>query len=71
MESFNDRTLIVGDFNLSNIEWTPKTESTSLKGLNTGSKLGQKLLDFFALNGLKQYNNIVNNRDKILDLVPN
>lgn len=55
--------LILGDFNLSNITWD-ETNSPF-----TSSELSNLFLDFINLHDLKQWNNILNNKSKILDLI--
>lgn len=60
----SNHNCIIGDFNLSSIDWC------SLKVLiGKYPELCQSLIDFTLMNGLKQYNTTVNNLNRILDLV--
>lgn len=67
LESHNN-TLILGDFNLSSVSWPSNTNTVPLSDLRPGP-LGTMLLDFVALNNLGQYNTVLNNQERILDLV--
>ena len=62
-------SLIMGDFNLGSIEWTGSVGSPLIPSLNKNSMYEHMLLDFIALNNLNQYNCILNDRGRILDLV--
>lgn len=66
LESFDGTSLVVGDFNLGNMLWS-RTSHTYVG--NSNSALHNMLSDFSSLHDLKQYNFIVNNKNKILDLV--
>ncbi|CAG4985372.1 unnamed protein product [Colias eurytheme] len=64
------KTVIVGDFNLSNIVWPNQNSyNTAAASCRNGSSFVNILMDFIALNGFSQYNHIVNNRGRILDLI--
>lgn len=56
--------LIVGDFNLGCIDWNLVGEASCCL-----TSLAQTLVDFHFINNFKQLNRIVNNSDRILDLV--
>lgn len=65
----SDQVIILGDFNLSHIGWSQKSESSPCSAMNYGSKLGLSLIDFMSVNNLSQFNNVNNVDGKILDLV--
>ena len=60
-------TLVVGDFNMSGVTWN--STDGDMNGDNNGSILKDMLADFMSLHNFKQYNYILNNKDKILDLI--
>lgn len=62
-------TLILGDFNLSSIEWMGSPGTPLTFSLNKNGIYEQRLLDFISLNNLSQYNHVYNHKNKILDLV--
>ncbi|KAL0852460.1 hypothetical protein ABMA28_000634 [Loxostege sticticalis] len=62
-------TLILGDFNLGNIEWTGSPGLPLLATLPQNSLYATMLTDFITLNNLDQYNHVKNHNSKILDLV--
>jgi hypothetical protein len=62
-------SLIVGDFNLGKISWTPRDSSYLNGSSSSNSKLNNILLDFISFSHLNQYNYIKNHNDVILDLV--
>ena len=64
----NEKVLIVGDFNSSNIIWNNQNLTTPADYI-AKSALDNRLLDFIALNNLAQFNNILNDKGKVLDLV--
>ncbi|CAH2087740.1 unnamed protein product [Euphydryas editha] len=68
LEKFAGETLILGDFNLSSINWN-KTNSLALKPETSNSQLNSSLIDFMALNNLNQYNSCLNNKNRLLDLI--
>lgn len=68
LENFN-ATLILGDFNMSSIEWIGSPGAPLTSSLNKNGIYEQKLLDFISLNSLAQYNCMYNHKGKILDLV--
>lgn len=65
----HDHFFIAGDFNLSNTRWSEngpiQTSYSSASLLNAATDF----LDMCNLNGLTQYNNILNSNNKILDLI--
>lgn len=63
----DDKILIVGDFNLSGIQWIPNYNYFKPVGNNTYEE--NLLLDNLNMLGLNQYNGILNSYGKILDLV--
>ncbi|KAF9824369.1 hypothetical protein SFRURICE_002031 [Spodoptera frugiperda] len=63
-------TLLMGDFNLSSLDWTYDSNSEScLASTSSSGYLTNLLTAFLALNNLKQYNWVKNHQSKILDLV--
>lgn len=62
----NSSVFIVGDFNLSNIDWTLVEKSDSKLYLPDTSEI---LIDFIHVNRLSQLNSVVNYAGRILDLV--
>lgn len=65
-ENHDFKTCIIGDFNLSCIDWNQVNNSTLLYHT---SPLGHQVIDFANMNGLKQVNGIVNKTSRVLDLV--
>jgi hypothetical protein len=62
-------SLLLGDFNLSCIQWSGTPKLPLSASCNTNSLFATQLLDFTSYNGLMQYNHILNYKNKILDLV--
>lgn len=60
------RCCILGDFNLSNINWSFLGDTTNVYSVPS---LCQPLVDFININGLHQHNTVVNDSNKVLDLV--
>ncbi|KAF9806174.1 hypothetical protein SFRURICE_016373 [Spodoptera frugiperda] len=63
-----NKVIVDRDFNLSSVSWPSNTNTVPLSDLRPGP-LGTMLLDFVALNNLGQYNTVLNNQERILDLV--
>lgn len=59
-------TCIMGDLNLGCIDWSLVNDRFSVYN---GTAMAQQLIDFTCLNNFKQYNDIRNSQNKILDLV--
>lgn len=66
IDSSESLTCIVGDFNLSSIDWL---QVQNIANFCQTSRLSQELIDFCYTNNLTQINCIKNSKDKILDLV--
>lgn len=65
-----EHTIIIGDFNLSNINWTAGTHASAVTPqITSHSTCVNTLLDFITLHDLSQYNYVKNYKDRILDLV--
>lgn len=65
-----DKFFIAGDFNLSNISWSSANGSNYLTPLvDSANSNHTELLDLINLCGLRQFNNVKNNMDRLLDLV--
>lgn len=65
----DDPVIVIGDFNLSNIEWTKSSQhhhAISNFGTNNISKT---FVEFLSSNDLYQYNIVKNKQNRILDLV--
>lgn len=65
----DDRYLVVGDFNMSSIVWTPSSYDNSLHPSNCFSRDEHFLVDEMSTLNFKQYNGIKNKFGVILDLV--
>jgi hypothetical protein len=61
--------LILGDFNLSSVDWSMSSSDTSMVPVNNLCNINQVLVEFMAFNDLKQYNTVENMNNRILDLV--
>lgn len=57
-------TLICGDFNQSNIDWSGKPGSLLTPKVNSSSTTSNDLLEFMTLNSLNQLNYITNENNK-------
>lgn len=64
-----DNAIVLGDFNLNFINWTPRANCSYMMPSNYNKTLGYSLIDFMSLNNLYQFNNILNADGKMLDLV--
>ncbi|XP_045459260.1 uncharacterized protein LOC123669713 [Melitaea cinxia] len=64
-----ENVLLVGDFNLSRIEWIQHMSISHVVPRISGGVVCSTLIDFAAYASFKQYNNIKNKQQKILDLV--
>lgn len=64
----NDTFLITGDFNVSHAEWMETNRGDLFLKPNT-NHLIQCLSAFLAISNLKQFNNILNLHNRILDLI--
>lgn len=64
-----DQVIILGDFNLSFINWSRDSNTGSCIASNYNSPLGLALTDFLSLNNISQTNDITNIDGKILDLI--
>lgn len=65
----NVYSIILGDFNLSCIQWSGAPNSPLTATCDTNSSYAAQLLDLVSYNGLKQYNHILNSKNKTLDLL--
>ncbi|KAG7303291.1 hypothetical protein JYU34_011770 [Plutella xylostella] len=61
----NNNNLIIGDFNLPLINWTPDMSSP----LQCHCEKSRSLYDFFHLSNLRNLNSVLNTNNRILDLV--
>lgn len=64
-----EKVMFIGDFNLGSINWNFSNDSDLLVASKSTSSFTGMLLDFCMLNDLKQYNDVLNVKGKILDLV--
>jgi hypothetical protein len=64
-----DETVIVGDLNLSFINWTRDSVTNGLVPENYECNLGFALVDYMNLNDITQRNHVLNANNRILDLV--
>lgn len=64
-----DKFLVLGDFNMSRIQWNAACNVAYLSPSNAIRQVEYKLLDELSACNLSQYNNILNKYGKILDLV--
>lgn len=67
--NYVDDVVILGDFNLSFIDWNRKDDEIHLSPSNYENSLGFLLVDFLSVNELHQCNNSLNADGKVLDLV--
>ncbi|XP_077300450.1 uncharacterized protein LOC143921156 [Arctopsyche grandis] len=65
----DDRFLIVGDFNLSNIQWSQDISRGGLMPINSLRSTEMTLIDALHFCNFKQYNGVLNLFGRILDLV--
>lgn len=65
----NEKYLIIGDFNMSSISWSLNSGESSLSPGNVNSVDEHSLIDLLYAHDLGQYNGILNNYGRILDLV--
>lgn len=66
--NINTLYLIVGDFNLSSIEWAVDENANILVSSHEG-RVAEYLLDSLSLNNFAQFNIVKNHQGKILDLI--
>ncbi|CAH2087310.1 unnamed protein product [Euphydryas editha] len=64
-----DDVIIMGDFNMSFIEWSAGDDVSCMVPSKYNNVLGYSLIDFLSANDLHQYNIIKNCDDRLLDLV--
>jgi hypothetical protein len=66
-----DTFLVMGDFNMSSIQWTlnPDSGTGSLRAVDVTGINECNLVDELSLVGLRQYNHISNQFGRILDLI--
>lgn len=65
----NDRVLIVGDFNVSKIDWSYTSNGVMIPTLNESCLNSLEVLDMINFGNFNQFNSVVNFQNKILDLV--
>jgi hypothetical protein len=66
----DDYFLVLGDFNISYADWTPLTCPLNYLHINhNNNQLAMQLSDFMSINNFKQFNNVLNSNNRILDLV--
>lgn len=61
--------LIMGDFNLSCVDWSSGVDDSSVLVPSGSGHLYTSLTEFMALHNLHQFNSVTNNNNKVLDLV--
>lgn len=65
--------MLIGDFNLGSIPWNHSSVTDSPKNVvknnNNNNVFSSMFLDFTVLHSLCQYNNLQNNKGRILDLI--
>lgn len=61
--------VVMGDMNLGDIEWTNALDGWHTLPSNYHNAMENALIDFMHINNLRQYNNIRNQNDRILDIV--
>lgn len=64
-----DKFLILGDFNMSTIHWSDTGAEGNKAVYNLSENYTRNFIDVLSLCNLNQFNNIVNNFNRILDLV--
>lgn len=65
----SNNVLLIGDFNLPNLFWSRKSNGNDLLPGNATDPCSKSFSDFYFLNSVKQFNHILNARNRILDLV--
>ncbi|XP_053686389.1 uncharacterized protein LOC128735932 [Sabethes cyaneus] len=67
----NDLSLLLGDYNQPGLRWTrPNNNAPSIDYLNLSvTAASSDLLDGFNLYNLSQINHVINNNDRLLDLI--
>lgn len=65
----SDKFILLGDFNLPNIDWQFANEDLHLSPSNIQGPVQTSLFDNFNLCNLMQYNSHINVNDRILDLI--
>lgn len=68
-ENPNDIFLINGDFNLPNISWLKENTPVLLPSVLMPDRKSILFSDFLSITDLKQFNNILNKNNRVLDLV--
>lgn len=66
---FNSNILLVGDFNLPNVNWIPSEDESYFEASSTSSQQELLLLDNIICTDLQQVSCIKNLKNRILDLV--
>jgi hypothetical protein len=64
----NEDLIILGDFNVPNIDWQASSDG-SLGVLHAEGSRAAVFSEGLSFLGLKQYNSVRNNRDRLLDLI--
>lgn len=64
----NDLLLVVGDFNLPDIDWIRNGDECNYIATNTTSPTAHLLFDFMDMHNMKQLNNLPNIYGNLLDL---
>ena len=64
----NKELLILGDFNLSSIQWVNVNQNNYLDPYNVESKYSQ-LIDNLSILNCMQFNTVLNQKNKLLDLI--
>ncbi|KAG7306859.1 hypothetical protein JYU34_008326 [Plutella xylostella] len=67
--SNSSSTLLIGDFNLTNTEWVPDTNTNALYPSCSSNAIENMCIDNMSYNNFHQYNYVKNKNGKILDLV--
>ncbi|KAG7302594.1 hypothetical protein JYU34_012531, partial [Plutella xylostella] len=62
-------TLLIGDFNLTNTEWVPDTNTKAMYPSCSSNAIENMCIDNMSYNNFHQYNYVKNKNGKILDLV--
>lgn len=65
----NDAFLILGDFNISYATWSYNTDNKCMDIDPNNNNLAFHTSDFMSISSLSQYNNQVNQNNRLLDLV--
>lgn len=65
----DDMFLILGDFNVTNGVWVKNLDSNSMSIVSNENELASNIADFMNLAQLNQYNSVLNENLRLLDLV--